>query len=219
MQEEQLINTNNKVTLSGIISETPKFSHELYGEKFYEFKLDVARLSEFKDKLPITISEKLLSENNLEVGNSLTIKGQLRSRNEIENQRSKLILSVFARELLPFDASETANEIFVIGTICKNPIYRTTPFNREICDILVAVNRSYNKSDYLPAIAWGKNARLAEGSKIGDKVEIVGRIQSREYQKKISETEIETRVAYEISINKIENLSVKKDIESPTQLA
>ena len=194
---------SNKIELCGKVLTKPIYTHELYGEGFYEFMLGVDRLSEYEDKIPITISEKLLKEKKLEVGSGVFLKGQLRSYNKLMEGRSKLILTVFAREIFFDDATEPSNIIEVSGYICKEPIYRTTPFNREICDILLAVNRAYNKSDYLPCIAWGRNARFIKDCKVGEKVFISGRIQSREYQKKLDDGTAETRVAYEISINKI----------------
>lgn len=210
----ELIN-NNKVFLNGIVVEKPVFSHETYGEGFYEVKISVPRLSQEQDILPVTVSEKLLKE--FSVGKEVALKGQFRSFNKIENsEKSKLLLNVFAREIIEKDESMNPNIIEIVGFICKTPVYRTTPFNREICDILVAVNRAYNKSDYLPCIAWGRNARYIKDAKVGSKIEIVGRIQSREYQKKLENGEIITKVAYEISVNRInlpeENIEKNLDI-------
>ena len=210
----ELIN-NNKVFLNGIVVEKPVFSHETYGEGFYEVKISVPRLSQEQDILPVTVSEKLLKE--FSVGKEVALKGQFRSFNKIENsEKSKLLLNVFAREIIEKDESMNPNIIEIVGFICKTPVYRTTPFNREICDILVAVNRAYNKSDYLPCIAWGRNARYIKDAKVGSKIEIVGRIQSREYQKKLESGEIITKVAYEISVNRInlpeENIEKNLDI-------
>lgn len=205
---------NNKVFLNGIIVEEPTFSHETFGEGFYEVKLSVSRLSEQTDILPITVSEKLLKHFIL--GKEIAIKGQFRSFNKLNGEKSKLILSVFVREVIEKDESMNPNIIEITGFLCKEPIYRTTPFNREICDILVAVNRAYNKSDYLPCIAWGRNARYIKDAKIGSKVSIVGRIQSRDYQKKLDNGEIINKTAYEISITRInaepqekENLTIE----------
>lgn len=200
MKYEQM--NNNKTLLFGKIVEEPAFSHETFGEGFYEIKMSVARLSDHCDIIPVTISEKLI-DNSFVVGKSLAIKGQFRSYNKQEGDKSKLLLTVFAREIIDFDDSMNPNIIEIVGYICKPPIYRTTPFKREICDILVAVNRSYNKSDYLPCIAWGRNARFIKNVDVGSKVEIVGRVQSREYQKKTETGDIENKIAYEISVNKI----------------
>lgn len=200
---------NNQVILKGRISSTPTFSHSVLGEGFYEFVLSVPRLSNEVDLLPITISERLLKELNY--NEDIALEGQLRSYNKIEGERSKLILTIFARNILDAEEVNVSNQIAITGYICKEPIYRTTPFGREISDILVAVNRAYNKSDYLPCIAWGRNARFAGDLSVGEKIEITGRIQSRKYQKKLSETEIETRTAYEVSIASI--MSVEDQVE------
>ena len=200
LMKYELMN-NNKVFLNGIVVEPPVFSHETYGEGFYEVKLSVPRLSEHIDVLPIVVSEKLIKD--FDVGKEVAIKGQFRSFNKPIGEKSRLVLNVFAREIIEKDDSMNPNIIEIVGYVCKNPIYRTTPFNREICDVLVAVNRSYNKSDYLPCIAWGRNARYIKDAKIGTKIEIVGRIQSRDYQKKLDGGEIVSKTAYEISINRI----------------
>ena len=156
------------------------------------------------DIIPVTVSEKLLAKDAFKVGNFVAIKGQFRSYNEIVDEKSRLMLTVFVRELIEVDDTMNPNIIEIEGFICKQPVYRTTPFKREICDVLVAVNRAYNKSDYLPCIAWGRNARFIKDTEVGTKVSIVGRIQSREYQKKINDDEYETKTAYEISVNKIQ---------------
>jgi single-stranded DNA-binding protein len=194
---------NNKVYISGEVLSEPKFSHEVYNEGFYEFNLKVKRLSVAYDIIPVTISERLMSINKIQIGSKISGNGQFRSYNKLEDGKSKLLLTVFLREVLPYDENENPNLIEITGYVCKEPIFRTTPFNREISDILLAVNRSYNKSDYLPCIAWGRNARFVKNFNIGDKVVVSGRIQSREYQKKIDD-EFVTRVAYEVSLNKIE---------------
>lgn len=194
---------NNKVFLSGEIVSKPVFSHEVYGEGFYELNLSVQRLSDHNDIIPITVSERLLGNGDFDEGNKIAVRGQFRSYNKMIDGKSKLILTVFVRETAEIDESMNPNIIELSGFICKEPIYRTTPFNREICDLLLAVNRAYNKSDYLPCIAWGRNARYIKNSPIGQKVFISGRIQSREYQKKINDNEVLTKTAYEISINKI----------------
>ena len=192
---------NNQVILKGKIKQLPKYSHTVMGEGFFEMFIEVKRLSDEVDTLPVTISERLITNFNL--GDEIGIVGQFRSYNKIDDGRSKLMLTIFVKELVePSDISEI-NQIYLVGYICKEPIYRTTPFGREICDMLLAVNRSYNKSDYLPCIAWGRNARFVKDFSVGDTVSVSGRIQSREYQKKIGE-EVVIKVAYEISLNKIE---------------
>ena len=167
------------------------------------------------------VQVKALKEINLSVkqGEYIVVEGQLRSYNRYIDGRNRLILTIFARELYsPSDEEELKellrkpNEIYLDGFICKAPIYRTTPFGREITDLLVAVNRPYNKSDYIPSIAWGRNARYCKGLEIGDNIRIWGRLQSREYQKKLGEEEVQTKIAYEVSISKMEKVSL--DIES-----
>ncbi|MBR4407176.1 MAG: single-stranded DNA-binding protein [Clostridia bacterium] len=192
---------NNRVFLSGIVVSEPAFSHETFGEGFYEVKLSVARLSEHQDILPITVSDKLLK--HFQIGKQISLKGQFRSFNKLNGEKSQLLLNVFAREIIENDPSMNPNIVEINGFICKNPIYRTTPFNREICDCLVAVNRAYNKSDYLPCIAWGRNARYVKDAKVGNRIEIVGRIQSREYQKRLESGEIVNKTAYEISVGRV----------------
>ena len=197
--------SNNVVTVHGIIKENPILSHEMYGEKFYNTKLVVPRLSEISDVLPVTISERLVVGINIEKGTRMLIEGQLRSYNKYLDGSNRLILTIFARNITQSDENiKNPNQIFLDGYICKRPIYRTTPFGREITDMLIAVNRPYNKSDYIPSIAWGRNARYSEKLKVGDRIRVWGRIQSREYQKRISEEEVITRTAYEISISKME---------------
>lgn len=196
---------NNKVFLSGEVVEEPVYSHELYGEGFYEFYLSVARLSGQADILPVTVSERLMTDVSLLKGEKIALSGQFRSYNKLENERSKLMLTIFVRDFLPYDEYEqNPNNAELNGYICKPPVYRTTPFNREICDVLLAVNRGYNKSDYIPCIAWGRNARYASTFEIGGHIQIWGRVQSREYVKKINEDESEKHVAYEVSVSKLE---------------
>ena len=194
---------NNKVYFFGEIVSEATFSHEVYGEGFYELFVKVMRLSGQADILPVTISERLIQGNDLKVGSMICALGQFRSYNKLENGRSRLMLTVFVREIVTEAPSKNPNSIVLSGYICKPPVYRTTPFNREIADLLVAVNRAYNKSDYIPCIAWGRNARFVQNLKVGDRVALSGRIQSREYQKRLSETEAVTMTAYEVSISKL----------------
>lgn len=193
---------NNQVILRGRAVSEPTYSHSVLGEGFYEFLLKVPRLSSEVDILPVTVSERLLELINID-SQEIGIIGQLRSYNKLEGEKSKLILTIFAREIVAAETLNVSNQINITGYICKEPIYRTTPFGREITDILVAVNRAYNKSDYLPCIAWGRNARFAGDLEIGEKIELNGRIQSRQYQKRISDTEALTKTAYEVSIASI----------------
>lgn len=197
---------NNRVQLCGTIVSEPEYSHEVYEEGFYSFMLDTPRLSETSDQIRITISEKFLVGGGFCVGDKVYIEGQFRSYNNFSSIGNRLILTVFVKniEVISKGDEENINSIYLNGYICKQPVYRTTPFGREIADILIAVNRSYNKSDYIPCIAWGRNAKYAENLKIGDNIIVRGRIQSREYQKKISETEMETKVAYEVSVSRLE---------------
>ncbi len=194
---------NNKVLITGEIVSDAVFSHEVYGEGFYEFFVKVLRLSGQADILPVTLSERLIEGNALCKGKTISAVGQFRSYNKLENGKSRLMLTVFVRELLAEPVEKTPNSILLCGYICKPPVYRTTPFNREIADVLIAVNRAYNKSDYIPCIAWGRNARFVKNLAVGEKIAISGRIQSREYQKKLSETDIRTMTAYEVSVSKL----------------
>lgn len=192
---------NNQVIIKGEINTTPEFSHSVLGEGFYNVMVKVPRLSEEFDYIPVTISERLMGE--LKIGDLVAFGGQFRSYNKLEGLKSRLMLTLFVRERLNPDETRIGNQISLVGYVCKEPIYRTTPFGREITDILVAVNRAYSKSDYIPCIAWGRNARFAIGLSIGEKVEIVGRIQSREYTKKLDNGESIIKTAYEISISTI----------------
>ena len=201
---------NNKVIISGTVASEPEFSHEVYEEIFYTFMLNIPRLSETHDVIRVTISEKFLSSTDLTVGTKVSIQGQFRSYNNFSNIGNRLILTVFVKaiEIIPEAADcDNSNFIYLNGYICKKPTYRTTPFGREIADILLAVNRSYNKSDYIPCIAWGRNAKYAECFEVGDNVIIKGRIQSREYQKRVNETEVENKTAYEVSVSRLETVS------------
>lgn len=208
---DNVIETNN-VRLVGKVVKEMEESHEIYGERFYNFTIEVPRLSSVVDNLEVTISERILFNIDLEVGRYVIIEGQLRSYNRVVDDRNKLILTVFARDLIIPEKEElpeflrNPNEIYLDGYICKKPVYRTTPFGREISDLLIAVNRPYNKSDYIPCIAWGRNARFCENLIVGDRVKVWGRIQSREYQKRLGEDKVENRMAYEVSLSKLEYL-------------
>ena len=197
---------NNHLVLVGKITSDKKYSHEIYGEKFYVFNMEVVRLSSTTDIIPITVSERLLTDIDLTIGKKIEVEGQFRSYNNYENERNRLILTVFAKEIKENEENEeeVTNEVVLIGYVCKKPIYRQTPFGREIADVLLAVNRAYNKSDYIPSIAWGRNARFCQNMEVGTEVKIVGRIQSRSYEKKFEDGSSETRVAYEVSIASME---------------
>lgn len=200
---------NNQVTMIGEIVSEFEFSHEVYGEGFYLVDISVSRLSDSVDYIPLMVSERLVDVTKSYIGETISVSGQFRSYNRHEEKKNRLILSVFVRELEFVDEIEDdikSNQIYLDGYICKEPIYRKTPLGREIADLLVAVNRSYGKSDYIPCICWGRNARYASSFEVGSHVEVYGRIQSREYIKKIGEEQTEKRVAYEVSVNKIEFL-------------
>lgn len=194
---------NNRVYVRGEIVSTARYSHEIYGEGFYEMDVMIKRLSGQADVLPITVSERLIQEKDLQVGKTISAIGQFRSYNKLVDNKSKLMLTVFARDIVENEENKNPNSITLSGYVCKEPVYRTTPFNREIADVLLAVNRAYNKSDYIPCIAWGRNARFVKNLQVGDFLTINGRIQSREYQKKFSEDDVRTMTAYEVSINKL----------------
>lgn len=198
---------NNQVTIMGEIVSDFSFSHEIFGEGFYLVDIRVKRLSESYDEIPLMVSERLLDVKADYKGMYVSVNGQFRSYNRHEERKNRLVLSVFAREIAFVDEVEESaksNQIYLDGYICKEPIYRKTPLGREIADVLLAVNRPYGKSDYIPCICWGRNARYANQFKVGERCAIWGRIQSREYMKKLSETEIEKRVAFEVSVSKLE---------------
>ncbi len=206
------IEKNNRVYICGQIISEAVFSHEVFGEGFYEFTVKVLRLSGQADILPVTISERIMAEK-VKVGEYICALGQFRSYNKLEGNRSRLMLTVFIRELLAEEPCKNPNSIVLSGYICKPPVYRTTPFNREIADLLIAVNRSYNKSDYIPAIAWGRNARFVKNLAVGDKVALSGRIQSREYQKRFEDESVVTMTAYEVSISKLATFDDESDFD------
>ena len=227
---------NNYLTLVGKVTSEKQFSHEIYGERFYSFDLLIPRLSGTSDVIPVTASERLFTDEMMEMGTKLLIKGQFRSYNSYENEKNKLILTVFAKDIEKLDDVEEnqeaeseenegteqkefakkdtiTNEVVLVGYICKKPIYRQTPFGREIADILLAVNRAYNKSDYIPSIAWGRNARFCQNIEVGTEVKIVGRVQSRNYEKKLEDGSVIKKVAYEVSIGSVEVVKPAEDRE------
>lgn len=200
---------NNQVSMMGEIVSEFQFSHEVFGEGFYMVELAVNRLSNYSDYIPLMISERLIDTEQDYTGQLIRVSGQFRSYNRHEEKKNRLVLSVFVRELEfldEIDENEKTNQIFLDGYICKEPIYRKTPLGREIADVLLAVNRSYGKSDYIPCICWGRNARFASGFMVGSHIQIVGRVQSREYVKRIDEENVEHRVAYEVSVSKVDLL-------------
>ncbi|MDF2542753.1 MAG: single-strand binding protein/Primosomal replication protein n [Herbinix sp.] len=200
---------NNQVSIAGEVISDFTFSHDVFGEGFYVLEVVVSRLSNSYDMIPVMVSERLIDVKADYKGKFVEVLGQFRSYNRHEESKNKLVLSVFAREIKICDElSENAkpNHIFLDGFVCKPPIYRKTPLGREIADVLLAVNRPYGKSDYIPCICWGRNARFAESFTVGGHVQIWGRIQSREYQKKVTDADFEKRVAYEVSVSKLEYL-------------
>ena len=198
---------NNQVTIIGEVASEFIFSHEVFGEGFYMVDVLVKRLSNSDDRIPLMISERLIDVRQNYIGEYIEVTGQFRSYNQHEEHKNRLILSVFVREVSfveeEVDGAKT-NTILLDGYICKRPIYRKTPLGREIADLLLAVNRPYGKSDYIPCICWGRNARFASSFEVGEHVQVLGRIQSREYVKKLTETETEKRIAYEVSVSKLE---------------
>ena len=214
---------NNHLILVGKIVSEQKYSHEIYGEKFYSFNLEVIRLSSNTDIIPITISERLLTDVDLTIGKEVEVEGQFRSYNNYENEKNRLILTVFAKEINEVTINEepdkdvVTNEVTLVGYVCKKPIYRQTPFGREIADLLLAVNRAYNKSDYIPCIAWGRNARFCQKIEVGTEVKVVGRVQSRSYEKKYEDGTVETRIAYEVSIASMEVSEKEENVEETVE--
>lgn len=197
---------NNKVFLQGVVDSEPIFNHSVKDEEFYGFDLRVARLSGQSDIIPIVVAKRLVEFYDIVKGCNLAIKGQFRSFNQIENEKRKLILSVFVKEICEWDDDANPNVIELNGFVCKPVIYRRTPFAREICDVLLAVNRKFNKSDYIPCIAWGNNAQIVSQMNVPANLKIIGRIQSREYMKQVDENSFPvTKVAYEVSISKLIN--------------
>lgn len=200
---------NNQVTVMGEIASEFEFSHEVFGEGFYMLELLVKRLSDSFDRIPVMISERLIDVTKDYRGEFIQISGQFRSYNRHEEKKNRLVLSVFAREAVFAEATDDkikSNQIFLDGFICEPPVYRKTPLGREIADMLVAVNRPYGKSDYIPCISWGRNARFAANFEVGSRVQIWGRIQSREYVKRLEDDRTEKRTAYEVSVSKLEEI-------------
>lgn len=201
---------NNIVKMGGVVASGLEPSHELYGEQFYKFHIEIDRLSGQKDRIPVIVSERLIDVDNFSEGTVIKLEGQYRSYNQIVgDNKSKLILTVFVKDIevgCEDEKVKTINELTMIGTICKPPIYRKTPLGRDIADILLAVNRAYNKSDYIPCILWGRNAKFCEKLSIGADAKVTGRIQARSYDKKFPDGTSESRVAYEVSVSKFEKV-------------
>lgn len=195
---------DNNVEIGGEIIEEIKFSHEIYDEKFYKFLIKTKRLSDYEDILPVIISERLVNLEEIKIGKIVKISGQFRSYNLQTETRNRLLLSIFVKEI-EFTEDEkvlTLNDANFVGYICKEPVYRKTPLGREIADVLIAINRTYKKSDYVPCILWGRNAKFCETLNVGDLVKLNGRIQSRTYEKKNPDGEIMKKTAYEVSVSK-----------------
>ncbi|NYB74862.1 single-stranded DNA-binding protein [Sedimentibacter hydroxybenzoicus DSM 7310] len=215
MNDKQM--QSNYIRIVGKINSKLDFSHEVFGEKFYEFIMEVPRLSDARDLLPVIISERLINDIDMSIGKDIVIDGQFRSYNRYEDTSNKLLLRVFVRDIIIPEDDELEelirhpNEVFLNGYLCKETKFRTTPFGREITDMLIAVNRSYNKSDYIPCIAWGRNARYCEKLEVGDHIKIWGRIQSRKYQKKNENESYETKTAYEVSVTKLEHIKTENN--------
>lgn len=203
----------NVVNLKGELEDELEFSHEIFGEKFYSTKIKINRLSNSNDVLPVTISERLLQEIDFEKNKIVGIVGQLRSYNKNIDNKNKLVLTVFVREIKAITDLDTKdpNRIFLDGYICKDPVYRKTPLGREITDLLVAINRPYNKSDYIPSIVWGRNAKFAKNLNVGDRVQMWGRVQSRVYDKKLEAGSSVKKVAYEVSVSKIKKMELEEE--------
>lgn len=207
---------NNQVSVMGTIVSDFEFSHQIFGEGFYMVDIMVERLSESSDLIPLMVSERLIDVTADYKGYTVAVTGQFRSYNRHEEHRNKLVLSVFAREITfvqEIEESAKTNQIYLDGYICKEPIYRKTPLGREIADLLLAVNRPYGKSDYIPCICWGRNARFASRFEVGMRCAVWGRIQSREYVKKLSDDLMEKRIAFEVSVSKLEMLDGTEDGE------
>lgn len=200
---------NNRVSIIGEITSEFRYSHQVFGEGFYTIDVSVSRLSDMSDTIPLLVSERLVDVTKDYRGQIVEASGQFRSYNKHDGTRNKLVLSIFVRDWQLVDESEESgktNQIFLDGFICKLPVYRKTPLGREISDLLIAVNRPYGKSDYIPCIAWGRNARFASSFEVGKRIQIWGRVQSRDYVKKINEVETEKHTAYEVSVSKLEYL-------------
>ena len=201
---------NNNIIVFGKIVSDCSFSHQIYGESFYTFKLETSRFSDTVDILPIMISERLIDKKLLKIGNFVEIKGQLRSYNNIVENKNYLVLTIFTKEINFKEKGKVSNEVVLNGFLCKNAVYRKTPLGREITDILLAVNRSYNKSDYIPCIIWGRNAGFASSLNVGQNIIVTGRMQSRNYQKKLENGKVIEKIAYEVSVSKLEILKTER---------
>lgn len=202
------MNDNSRVTVTGLVASEPQFSHDMFGEQFYEFKIAVPRESGAVDILPVQMSECLFDVDNITIDKMLKVKGQVRTMNKRNGEKSKLVLTIFAEDVnyVPFGENTGINNVVLDGYICKETVYRETPFGREICDLFLAVNRAYNKSSYIPCVLWGRTAKFASTLNVGQHIKVTGRLQSREYNKVLEDGNSETRTAYEVSVFKLEVL-------------
>ena len=189
--------TANQAAIRGSLLELPQFSHENHGNRFYRFVLEVPRLSGAVDHLPVIAREEVLNQMDLSGGERIEVRGQVRSFNNHSPTGQRLLIFVFASSVQT-SREEPCNEILLTGAICKAPVYRWTPLGREICDVMLAVPRSYRRSDYLPCILWGRTAQALSQCATGDTIRLTGRLQSRLYRK-ATEEGVELRTAYEIS--------------------
>lgn len=196
---------NNKVYLKGEVASDPVYDHTVMEEQFYSLNMRIQRLSGNDDIIPVIMSNKIITANNIKKGDKIALRGQFRSHNKLEEGKSRLILNVFCRELCEWEEQTNPNVVELSGYICKPPIFRTTPFMREITDVLLAVNRNYDKSDYIPCIAWGRNAELVSKLPVGTRLIMSGRIQSREYRKQLENGTELTKIAYEVSVSSVTN--------------
>lgn len=192
-------NPNNRMTACGRLERAPELSHEVMNEPFYTGTLLVKRLSGAVDRLPVTLPGKLIAESGVPLDSLLLMTGQVRSYNKVIEGAGRLMITLFAQSVTPTNDNETLNRVELCGALCKPPVYRSTPFGREICDMMLAVNRAFGKSDYIPCIAWGRNAQYASRFHVGDHLRIGGRLQSREYQKLMDNGEYIVRNAFEVS--------------------
>lgn len=208
---EKILEGNTARLVGKVLSEL-EFSHKTYGESFYILLLGILRKSGYEDRVRLMVSERLMGGLNLEPGCFLEVSGQIRTYNEERDGKNRLNVVVFARELRNIGAEPTyENHIFLEGFVCKQPVRRTSPLGREICDIMLAVNRMYNKSDYIPCIAWGRNAAFGGEQEVGSKLKLEGRIQSREYKKRDEEGNVSVKTAYEVSVIKMEQCPLRAD--------
>ena len=201
---ENIQTKTNSIELAGVLGDKIELSHTVYGEKFYSCFLDIKRLSNRTDSVPVTIPEKLLVQHRIKSGDCMRMEGQLRSYNYYlkvddlsSNKKSRLVVTAFCKSILPYE--EDVNSVQLDGFVCKPPIYRVTPFGKHICDLLVAVNRSYSKSDYIPVIYWGENAKRASSLTVSSNIRVSGRLQSREYEKRKDDGDITVKTTYEVS--------------------